>query len=51
MLPETLTKAAADARLLGIVDAADRLADVAVSLAHGGGANGNHPPPAAEAAE
>ena len=51
MLPETLTKATADARLLGIVDGADRLADVALGLAHGGGANGNHPPPAEEAAE
>jgi UDP-N-acetylglucosamine--N-acetylmuramyl-(pentapeptide) pyrophosphoryl-undecaprenol N-acetylglucosamine transferase len=49
MLPETLTRAAVDAQHLGIVNAADRLADVALSLVHGGGANGNHP--VAEAAE
>lgn len=49
MLPETLSRAADDARRLGIVDAAERLADLATGVAHGGGANGNHP--AMEAAE
>jgi len=49
MLPETLTRAAEDARRIGIVDAADRLADVTLAMVSGGGANGNHP--VAEAAE
>lgn len=49
MLPETLTRAAEDAKRIGIVNAADRLVDVALALVHGGGANGNHP--VAEAAE
>ncbi|MEM7441850.1 MAG: undecaprenyldiphospho-muramoylpentapeptide beta-N-acetylglucosaminyltransferase [Pseudomonadota bacterium] len=43
MLPETLTRAAEDASKLGIVDAADRLADLVLGASHNGGANGNSP--------